>query len=54
MWMKIAKAMGHHVTVISSSNKKREESFDHLGADEYLVNSDATQMQEMADTDLHH
>ena len=43
-------AMGHHVTVISSSNKKREESFDHLGADEYLVSSDATQMQEMADT----
>ena len=50
MGMKIAKAMGHHVTVISSSNKKREEASDHLGADEYLVSSDATQMQEMADT----
>ena len=26
MGVKIAKAMGHHVTVISSSNKKREEA----------------------------
>ena len=34
--------------------KKREEASDHLGADEYLVSSDATQMQEMADTDLHY
>ena len=42
MGVKIAKAMGHHVTVISSSNKNREEASDHLGADEYLVNSDAT------------
>uniref|UniRef100_A0A7N2MXJ7 Alcohol dehydrogenase-like N-terminal domain-containing protein n=1 Tax=Quercus lobata TaxID=97700 RepID=A0A7N2MXJ7_QUELO len=48
--MGVKMAMGHHVTVISSSNKKREEAFDHLGADEYLVSSDATQMQEMADT----
>ncbi|KAJ6777238.1 ALDEHYDE REDUCTASE [Salix koriyanagi] len=36
MGVKIAKAMGHHVTVISSSDKKREEALEHLGADEYL------------------
>jgi len=50
MGVKIAKAMGHHVTVISSSDKKREEALDHLGADEYLVSSDATKMQEKTDT----
>ncbi|GLJ15810.1 hypothetical protein SUGI_0260740 [Cryptomeria japonica] len=44
--VKIAKAFGHHVTVISSSNRKREEALDVLGADEYLVSNDATQMQE--------
>ncbi|KAG7022477.1 Cinnamyl alcohol dehydrogenase 1 [Cucurbita argyrosperma subsp. argyrosperma] len=37
MGVKIAKALGHHVTVISSSNKKREEALDHLGADDYLM-----------------
>ncbi|KAL9404555.1 hypothetical protein Peur_001527 [Populus x canadensis] len=36
MGVKIAKAMVHHVTVISSSDKKREEALEHLGADEYL------------------
>nr|ATY69429.1 Cinnamyl Alcohol Dehydrogenase 7 [Asarum sieboldii] len=45
MGVKIAKAMGHHVTVISSSDRKREEAMEHLGADEYLVSSNATQMQ---------
>ncbi|KAK6946054.1 Alcohol dehydrogenase, N-terminal [Dillenia turbinata] len=50
MGVKIAKAMGHHVTVISSSDKKREEAMDHLGADEYLVSSDATKMQEAVDS----
>uniref|UniRef100_A0A2N9GU66 Enoyl reductase (ER) domain-containing protein n=1 Tax=Fagus sylvatica TaxID=28930 RepID=A0A2N9GU66_FAGSY len=50
MGVKIAKAMGHHVTVISSSDKKREEALEHLGADQYLVSSDATQMQEAADS----
>ena len=50
MGVKIAKAMGHHVTVISSSDKKREEALDHLRADEYLVSSDATKMQEKTDT----
>ncbi|XP_044479752.1 cinnamyl alcohol dehydrogenase 1-like [Mangifera indica] len=50
MGVKIAKAMGHHVTVISSSDKKRSEALDHLGADQYLVSSDATQMQEANDS----
>jgi|UniRef100_A0A2N9H294 cinnamyl-alcohol dehydrogenase len=50
MGVKIAKAMGHHVTVISSSDKKREEALEHLKADQYLVSSDATQMQEAADS----
>jgi cinnamyl-alcohol dehydrogenase len=47
---KIAKAMGHHVTVISSSDKKREEALEHLGADEYLVSSDGEGMQKAADS----
>ena len=50
MGVKLAKAMGHHVTVISSSDKKKEEAMDHLGADAYLVSSDTTQMQEAADS----
>ncbi|KAL3814271.1 hypothetical protein ACJIZ3_015539 [Penstemon smallii] len=50
MGVKIAKAMGHHVTVISSSNKKREEALEHLGADDYVVSSDAAQMQEITDS----
>ncbi|KAL2457782.1 Cinnamyl alcohol dehydrogenase 4 [Forsythia ovata] len=50
MGVKIAKAMGHHVTVISSSNKKREEALEHLGADEYLVSSDSSRMQEVVDS----
>ncbi|KAF5444335.1 hypothetical protein F2P56_036820, partial [Juglans regia] len=50
MGVKIAKAMGHHVTVISSSEKKREEAMEHLGADEYVVSSDSTRMQEAADS----
>ncbi|KAJ0077399.1 hypothetical protein Patl1_35422 [Pistacia atlantica] len=50
MGVKIAKAMGHHVTVISSSDKKRTEVLDHLGADRYLVSSDPTQMLEAADS----
>ncbi|KAK8562875.1 hypothetical protein V6N12_010939 [Hibiscus sabdariffa] len=48
MGVKIAKAMGHHVTVISSSDKKKVEALEHLGADEYLVSSDAEGMQKAA------
>jgi cinnamyl-alcohol dehydrogenase len=50
MGVKIAKAMGHHVTVISSSERKKVEALEHLGADDYLVSSDATRMQEAADS----
>lgn len=45
MGVLIAKAMGHHVTVISSSDKKREEAMNVLGADEYLVSSDTANIQ---------
>lgn len=50
MGVKIAKAMGHHVTVISSSDKKRDEALLHLGADDYVVGSDPSRMQELADS----
>lgn len=50
MGVLIAKAMGHHVTVISSSDKKKEEAMDVLGADDYLVSSDVNRMQELADS----
>ncbi|KAK6237691.1 hypothetical protein QUC31_003160 [Theobroma cacao] len=40
----IAKTMGHHVTVISSSEKKRMEALEHLRADAFLVSSDAAEM----------
>ena len=50
MGVKIAKAMGHHVTVISSSEKKKREALDHLGADEYVVSSNAEKMQELGDS----
>ncbi|OWM79195.1 hypothetical protein CDL15_Pgr003366 [Punica granatum] len=50
MGVKIAKAMGHTVTVISSSNKKKEEALDHLGADEFLVSSDEEAMKAAADS----
>ncbi|KAG7014961.1 Cinnamyl alcohol dehydrogenase 1 [Cucurbita argyrosperma subsp. argyrosperma] len=46
MGVQVAKGLGHHVTVISSSEKKRKEALEHLGADEYLVSSDATQMEQ--------
>ncbi|XP_024977551.1 probable cinnamyl alcohol dehydrogenase [Cynara cardunculus var. scolymus] len=41
----IAKAMGHHVTAISSSDKKREEALTHLGADCFLVSSNPAEME---------
>ncbi|KAM0884122.1 hypothetical protein ACQ4PT_031196 [Festuca glaucescens] len=48
--VKLAKAMGHHVTVISSSDKKRAEAMDELGADAYVVSSDGDQMAAAADS----
>nr|AAG15553.1 cinnamyl alcohol dehydrogenase [Eucalyptus saligna] len=50
MGVKIAKAMGHHVTVISSSDKKRTEALEHLGRDAYLVSSDENGMKEATDS----
>lgn len=50
MGAKIAKAMGHNVTVISSSDKKREEALKHLGADAFLVSSNTAEMAEAANT----
>ncbi|XP_076934359.1 cinnamyl alcohol dehydrogenase 1-like [Bidens hawaiensis] len=50
MGVLIAKAMGHHMTVISSSNKKKEEALDVLGVDDYLISSDVGKMQELADS----
>ncbi|KDP32000.1 hypothetical protein JCGZ_12461 [Jatropha curcas] len=46
----IAKAMGHHVTVISSSEKKKEEALEHLGADAFLVSSEAGEMEKAANS----
>ncbi|KAM1291695.1 hypothetical protein ACFX13_019078 [Malus domestica] len=46
----IAKAMGHHVTVISSSDKKRQEALDILGADAFLVSSNAAEMEGAANS----
>ena len=42
----IAKAMGHHVTVISSSDKKRVEALEDLGADAFLVSSNDAEMEQ--------
>ncbi|KAK9284439.1 hypothetical protein L1049_023612 [Liquidambar formosana] len=42
----IAKAMEHHVTVISTSEKKREEALEHLRADAFLVSSNVAEMEE--------
>ncbi|KAH6760240.1 GroES-like zinc-binding alcohol dehydrogenase family protein [Perilla frutescens var. hirtella] len=49
----IAKAMGHHVTVISSSDKKKKEAMEDLGADAYLVSSNEAEMKEAIDS-LHY
>ncbi|PON46364.1 Alcohol dehydrogenase superfamily, zinc-type [Trema orientale] len=46
----IAKAMGHHATVISSSTKKKAEALEHLGADSFLVSSNAEEMEAAADS----
>lgn len=46
----IAKAMGHHVTVISTSSKKKEEALEHLKADSFLVSSDSAEMEAAAGT----
>ncbi|KAJ6803998.1 putative cinnamyl alcohol dehydrogenase 2 [Iris pallida] len=50
MGVRIAKAMGHRVTVISSSERKRAEAVDHLGADAYLVSGDEEEMRTAFDS----
>ncbi|KAL8199320.1 hypothetical protein R6Q57_012888 [Mikania cordata] len=42
--------MGHHVTVISSSDKKREEVLTDLGADCYLVSSNSAEMKKLTNS----
>nr|UTS82993.1 cinnamyl alcohol dehydrogenase 9 [Phryma leptostachya] len=42
----IAKAMGHHVTVISSSDKKRVEAMEHLHADSFLVSTNQSEIKQ--------
>ncbi|XP_051115007.1 probable cinnamyl alcohol dehydrogenase 1 [Andrographis paniculata] len=46
----IAKGMGHHVTVISSSDKKRDEAIDHLKADAFLVSCNEDEMKKAANS----
>ena len=46
----IAKALGHHVTVISSSERKKEEALKHLEADAFLVSSNEADMDAAADS----
>ncbi|KAL3527584.1 hypothetical protein ACH5RR_012240 [Cinchona calisaya] len=43
--VKFAKAMGLKVTVISTSQNKKEEAINRLGADSFLVSTDSEQMQ---------
>ncbi|PIN15993.1 Alcohol dehydrogenase, class V [Handroanthus impetiginosus] len=46
----IAKTMGHHVTVISSSNKRKEEAMDHLHADAFLLSTNEAEMKKAANS----
>ncbi|KAJ4828118.1 putative cinnamyl alcohol dehydrogenase 6 [Turnera subulata] len=43
--VKFAKAFGHHVTIISTSPSKEKEARVRLGADDFLLSTDANQMQ---------
>ena len=43
--VKIAIAMGAEVTVISTSDKKREEALGHLGAQHFLISKDEAAMK---------
>ncbi|KAK4752821.1 hypothetical protein SAY87_021619 [Trapa incisa] len=42
--VKFGKAFGHHVTVISTSPSKEAEAKQRLGADDFIVSTDADQM----------
>ncbi|KAG2425878.1 hypothetical protein HYH02_014941 [Chlamydomonas schloesseri] len=52
MAVKIGKGLGLHVTVISTSEAKREEAIKVLGADDFIVSKDAEQMK-AATSSLH-
>lgn len=43
--VKLAKAMGSKVTVISTSLSKKNEATEHLGADSFLVSNDQDEME---------
>ncbi|KAL9238136.1 hypothetical protein vseg_012606 [Gypsophila vaccaria] len=43
--VKLAKAFGHHVTIISTSPSKKSEAIERLGADDFIVSTDASLMQ---------
>lgn len=43
--VKFGKAFGHHVTVISTSPSKEKEAKIRLGADDFIVSTDAQQMK---------
>jgi len=43
--VKIAKAMGCEVTVLSTSEKKREEATKILGADHFVISRDEADMK---------
>ncbi|KAG6551605.1 hypothetical protein Mapa_006683 [Marchantia paleacea] len=48
--LKFAKAMGMHVTVISTSPSKEKMAREDLGADHFIVSKDVKQMEESAGT----
>ncbi|KAK1418240.1 hypothetical protein QVD17_27383 [Tagetes erecta] len=50
MGVLIGKALGHHVTVISSTDKKRDEAMIVLGADDYLISSDKDKIRSLVDS----
>lgn len=50
MAVKIGKAMGLEVTVFSTSEKKRSEATEHLGAAHFVVSKDAEQMKAIANS----
>jgi cinnamyl-alcohol dehydrogenase len=50
MAVKIGKAMGLEVTVLSTSESKREESTKRLGADHFVVSKDKDAMAQVANT----
>lgn len=43
--VKFGKAFGHHVTVISTSPSKEKEARERLGADDFIVSTNAQELQ---------